>query len=220
MSEADPYPLIVSVDIETTGGTPYNGEMISIGAVVLDGEPGSLIVPDIDSSWCFQANLQRVNGRSEAGTMKWWEQYPYQLSLALDDAMHPKQAMTEFVDFLESFRRKVIFAAWPAAFDWAFVNCYMWHYVGRNPFGYSPFCIKNFALGKYNNVEAILGSRKDAELPDGLIVTPEELSLNEHIALNDAYAQAHIITRLLNEGSNSSSGTDPVWISSVGGSDS
>lgn len=212
-------PLIVSVDIETTGGTPYNGEMISLGAVVLQGPVTDLEVPDIDSSWCFQRNLQRVNGRTEAGTMKWWEQYPLQLSLALDDAIHPKQACQEFVEFLESFETKVIFAAWPAAFDWAFVNCYLWHYVGRNPFGYSPFCIKNYALGQFNNVEAILGSRKDAELPDWLVVTPEELGLTEHLALDDAYAQAHIIKRLLNGWSPSPSGTDSVWISSTDRSD-
>lgn len=190
-------PLLVSVDVEATGPTPANGELLSIGAVALTGSTneGSWKVPSLDTSWVFEVNLMQVNGRTEPTTMKWWEDFPGAYATHRQNTVRPVEAMIAFEHWIESFGRKPIFIAWPAAFDFAFINSYFWQYRGDNPFGYSPVCMKNYALGMTRNIQGILGHRE--EFPEGFVIKPEAVGLMSHVALHDAWVQALMLINML-----------------------
>lgn len=186
-------PAFISVDIETTGPTPCNGEILSIGAVLV--HEGYL---DLKSAPSFSMNLMQVTMARSADTTKWWEQFPLQWNSHREDQETPALAMAQFASWLSIVSTKPIFVAWPAAFDFAFINYYFWKYCNYNPFGYSPVCLKNFALGRLNKPKALLGNREEAQMPEGWLVTPEEIGLTSHIALDDAIAQGYMLQTILN----------------------
>jgi len=191
-------PVFISVDIETTGPTAYNGEICSIGAVAVYDD--GTISP---SEEAFSVNLEWRDGamlhRFDPNTIEWWRQWPKQWEAHRHNPVPPLQAMEAFDSWAVAITKKPIFVAWPVAFDWGMVNYYNWQYLNRNSFGYSPVCLKNFALGKLNKPKALLGNREEAEMPDSWLITPEDLGLTSHIALDDAVAQAHMLKAILND---------------------
>jgi hypothetical protein len=187
-------PVFISVDIETTGPTPYNGEILSIGAVPVHDRWKNL-----KSAPAFSMNLMQVTMAKSVDTMKWWEQWPLQWSRHRDGQQPPNVAMAQFAKWLSDITAKPIFVAWPAAFDFGFINYYFWKHCSYNPFGYSPVCLKNFTLGKLNRPKALIGNREEAEMPEGWLVTPEDIGLISHIALDDAIAQGYMLQHVLSD---------------------
>jgi len=184
---------LVSVDIETTGPAPSVAEMCSIGAVALDD--------DMETAEAFSVNLEfKTPGDPmvEEGTMRWWKHWPEQWNAHRTDVVQIKDAMWKFTDWLEKIRpSKPLFVAWPVGFDWGFVNYYFHKYVGFNPFGYSPLCLKNYAAGVLRHPGMLGSSREEAFMPDDWLVTPEDIGLVPHIAVNDAIAQAMMIRNIM-----------------------
>jgi len=184
---------LVSVDIETTGPSPSVSEMCSIGAVALD--------EDYNRAEVFTVNLEfppAAAHKWDDNTMEWWKQWPEQWEAHRYSPLPVVDAMQMFADWLdEMVEGKPLFVAWPVGFDWGFVNDYFHDYLGRNPFGYSPLCLKNYAAGVLRNPAMLGGSREEAFMPDGWLVTPESIGLLPHIAINDAIAQAMMIRNIM-----------------------
>jgi ribonuclease T len=185
---------LVSVDIETTGPSPSVSEMCSIGAVYLDAD---LEIADI----YFSANLEfppAAAHKWDDATMDWWKQWPEQWEAHRTNPQPVIEVMQKFADFLDDIvPGRPLFVAWPVGFDWGFVNDYFHDYLGRNPFGYSPLCLKNYAAGVLRNPGMLMGNREEAYMPDGWHISPESLGLLPHIAINDAIAQAHMIRNIM-----------------------
>lgn len=183
---------LVSVDIETTGPSPANGWMCSIGAVFLDEDR------NVGKSY-FSINLVKPDwGRENDDTMAWWKRFPEQWKAHRQGCVSVVLGMREFDNWIhDSVPGKPVFVAWPVGFDWGFINYYCHRYLGFNPFGYSPLCLKNYAAGVLRNPGMLMGTREEAGMPEGWLVTPEDCGLLPHIAINDAVAQAYMIRNIM-----------------------
>ena len=59
-----------------------------------------------------------------------------------------RTAMKEFAAHLGELRSqhgKLVFMAYPASYDWQWVNWYLRRFAGENPFGTSGLCLKSYA---------------------------------------------------------------------------
>jgi hypothetical protein len=188
-----PPTVVVSVDIETTGPSPAVGSMLSVGAVAYDEDGAEL--------GDYYATLLEVGhgglvgsppAPRDADTMRWWSQWPDRWEDATRSPRYPTVVMREFAAWVEALPGRPVFLAWPAGFDWSFVSYYLWRYVGRNPFGYSPLCLKAFGAGLVDAPEAMLSSREEGYFPADWVVTPAR----PHHALDDARAQGEMWRRM------------------------
>jgi hypothetical protein len=114
----------VMVDVESDGPIPGDYSMVCFGAVVV--EPGL--------SKTFYGRLKpisekhipaalAVSGFSRAETLEFDE---------------PAEVMSRFAGWLdESCDKRKIFISDNNGFDWSFVNWYLHHFTGANPFGHS-----------------------------------------------------------------------------------
>jgi hypothetical protein len=183
--------VFVSVDVEYTGPSPANGELLSIGCCTVDAESYEI------GRSKFSINLKTPFGLEDPNTMQWWQTQPKAWEIHRQEQVNPVVAMPLWLEWLESLQAKPIFVAWPVGADWNFTNYYLWQITGQNPFGYSPMCLKNYALGVLRRPQGLLGNREEAQMPDNFVVTPESLGLTSHIALDDAIAQAHMLVNIL-----------------------
>lgn len=114
----------IMVDVEADGPCPADYSMVCFGAVVV--EPGlartyysDLVKPVSDK---FIPQALAVSGftreQCEAGR-------------------EPTEAMAEFLGWLRGLGGRLQFVSDNNGFDWQFINWYLWHFTGGNPFGHS-----------------------------------------------------------------------------------
>jgi len=127
---------MVSVDVESAGPNPADYALLSIGACTLLPPRATFyreLRPDKPLSDAQSAQIHRLD----------WQRLN-------TEGLPPAQALRELADWLAETipdPRGVLFVGFNAAFDWMFLNDYYFHYLGRNPFGYSAVDIKSFILG-------------------------------------------------------------------------
>lgn len=114
----------IMVDIEADGPIPGDYSMIALGAVVvrrpLEDTFYAQIKPISDK---FIPEALAVSGFTREATLEFDE---------------PKEAMSRFLEWLaEVSVNKPIFISDNNGFDWQFVNWYLHHFIGKNPFGHS-----------------------------------------------------------------------------------
>lgn len=110
------------VDVEADGPIPGDYSMISFGAVVVEKGLGRTFYREckpISERWLPEALA--VSGFAREQTLTFPE---------------PAKSITEFANWLRGFDEPR-FVADNNGFDWQFVNWYLHHFVGSNPFGYS-----------------------------------------------------------------------------------
>ncbi len=114
----------IMVDIEADGPCPADFSMVCFGAVVV--EPGlsrtyygGLIKP-VSDKWIPEAIAVSGFTREQAQAGR-----------------APADVMAEFVAWLKGLRGQPRFVSDNNCFDWQFVNWYLWHFTGGNPFGHS-----------------------------------------------------------------------------------
>ena len=98
--------------------------------------------------------------------------------------------MTDYCAWVESLARRPVFVAYPAGFDFTFVNWYLIRFVGRNPFSFAALDMKTYAM-------AVLGRRFHETSRRTL---PREWwpSLpHTHVALEDALEQGELFCNML-----------------------
>lgn len=130
--------LFFSVDIETDGPIPGDYSMLSIGCAVFDSDGNQL--------GTFYENLElQEEASSHPDTMKFWSENQEAYDTTRVNMKHAKVVMSDFVNWVDSFRCKPVFVAYPSGFDWTFTYWMMMHYVGRSPFSFSALDIKSYA---------------------------------------------------------------------------
>jgi hypothetical protein len=188
----------ISIDIETDGPCPGINSMLSLGAAVfrLDGqemEHGLLM----GRHWA--ANLLALpEGQQNPDTMKWWKTQPDAWAELEKDVRNPAEAMPDFVLWCNQWRTatapgKLVAVAWPAAFDFSFVNYYCWRFAGENPLGFACMDIRSYAAG-------LVDSDHYYRLPESeikAIAGQKQEGLQDHHALDDAIDQADLMKALL-----------------------
>jgi hypothetical protein len=115
----------VVVDVEADGPAPGIYSMVCFGAVTVESNPQCFdgYTCPISSAWMEDA--LKVSGFNRAEHME----FP-----------SPDNTMRKFDDWLCKLNRggePLVFVSDNLAFDWQFINYYLWRYAGRNQFGFS-----------------------------------------------------------------------------------
>src|SRR3989338_6556001 len=127
--------LYASFDIEADGPCPLKNSMLSFGVVIYDQDGN-----EIDS---FERNLfARTDAVEDIDCLNsFWKQHPDQWDYVHTNQISPRQFVRDFVKFLNG--RSVIWIAYPAAYDWQWLNNYYHLYRDASDpdLGYSAKCI-------------------------------------------------------------------------------
>lgn len=189
----------ISVDVETTGLVPGFNSLLSVGAI------------DIESKRTFQyiiSHTTSFNSRLvwDKSTKEWWhEQYDASVRIRkLYDIQHHsampptsynqnhKECAEHFKEWLDYFQGDKFFVAWPASFDYPYIQHLFLNEGIENPFNYRTIDVKSYACGKLD-IPFEMGHNAIAEKYPWLYEEPKY----PHDALSDAITQANVFERLL-----------------------
>lgn len=187
MQSSNKETVFLSFDIEAVGPSPATGSMVNLGIVGIT----------IDETVVFQAdiNLQELSGAKHTlendafwNDPKRAEAKAYITRGLLKD---PAMAFPELNQSLIRLKEKyhVELVAWPAAYDWQWVNYYFDRFVGSNPLGYTATCIDSYNWG----------ASGQAAMPDMNMMIPVPLEFAAvpiHCGIIDAYRQGVVFVRL------------------------
>ena len=98
--------------------------------------------------------------------------------------------MDRYLQWLQDFNARLVFVAYPVAFDFPFVYWYLKQFTGENPFGYSAIDIKTYDMAMLRKPYRECG--KTSMPSDWLDRLP-----HTHIALDDAIEQGALFCNML-----------------------
>ena len=147
------------------------------------------LYPDADP-----ATLSPVAGsHQDPDTMAWWQTQPDAYAEVLSNCQRPDKALPEFDRWCKSLPGKPVAVAWPAAFDFAFVNYYCHRFAGRNPAGFACLDIRSYANGLARHPDYYgLRERQVRDLAGEV----DKAGLREHVAVDDAIEQGRLFMAL------------------------
>jgi DNA polymerase III alpha subunit (gram-positive type) len=178
--------IYVSIDIETDGPAPGLNSMLALGAVAFHSTGRQL------ATW--YATLHPLKDAfQDTGTMDWWGTQPEAWAEVNKDPRAPELAVPEFAGWVESLAGKPVAVAWPAAFDFAFVNYYCHRFASRNPLGFSCLDIRSYANGLAGRSSYGGLSEERLRAMAGKVETE---GLRDHVALDDAIGQGRLFMAL------------------------
>ena len=155
----------IVVDVEASGLIPGDYSLLSIGAV------------DLNDDGDFYVELKPLNQNFMPGAL---EVCGFDLAKQAKHGLDPKQAIQDFCEWAGEGR---VLVAYNAPFDYAYINWYCYHFLGRNPFCYIPLDILTYYGSKHN----LFPTEALGEIP---------LALPHH-ALGDARMEAKLFKDLV-----------------------
>jgi hypothetical protein len=177
--------IYVSTDVETDGPIPGPHSMLSFASAAYQSDKTLLTT--------FAANLETLPGASgDPRTMEWWSSQPEAWAACRQNARPPEAAMRAYLAWLKGLPGRVVFVAYPAAFDFMFVAWYLVRFTGENPFSHAALDIKSYAMAVLKTpfratVKRMMPRRWFDPLP------------HRHIALDDAIEQGALFCNMLAE---------------------
>jgi hypothetical protein len=178
--------VFVSVDIESDGPAPGLNSMLALGAVAFsqDGE-------ELDDWYLTLDPLP--DAEPSPDTMAWWDTQPEAWAEVSSSRWDPEVAIPLFAAWCEGLPGKPVAVAWPAAFDFAFVNYYCHRFHGSNPLGFGALDIRSYANG-------LAGYRSYYGLPEkqvrAMAGEVDTRGLRPHVAVDDAREQGRLFMAL------------------------
>lgn len=138
--EVESPKVYASLDIEAIGKSPYDGSMISLGVEFVDATTlKSLCSVIID----FEP--QRWQSWDDALKNDFWVENKAELDAIRARAVDIELGMARLVNVVRSAGNNVEWVAYPAAYDWQWINYYVQRYVRREEdralFGYTATCV-------------------------------------------------------------------------------
>ena len=171
----------IVVDVETSGPTPGQYALLSIGACTISDPRQTFYIelqPDVEG---VLEEAMQIN------------------KFSLDDlrktGLPPREALAQFSDWIYGVlpeNRKAVFTAFNAPFDWMFVNHYFYKYLGINPFGHKALDIKAYYMGVYG----VSWSDTSHNKISAKLILNQKLP---HHALKDAVMEADLFEMILEE---------------------
>jgi len=135
--------LYLSFDIEADGPSPAINSMLSLAfsGFVLENNNTSY-----RKIYEWHSNLKPMdNCQSHPDTMTWWNKPENKeaFEFVQQNQRDPLEAFKELHEQITQLQitYKIIPGAWPAAYDWQWVNYYFHKLLGVNPLGFSARCI-------------------------------------------------------------------------------
>lgn len=176
---SDPsHEVYISVDVETSGPTPGEYSLLSMGACAVN-----------DDSQTFECLVKPISDKADPKALSITG---FSLEELRSDGTDPIEAMRLFGDWVKktSENGTAVFVGLNAGFDWSFINYYFHTYTGTNPFGFAPLDIKSLYMGATGcSWHDTRSSRMVAEL--------NPRNTGNHNALTDARAQAELFRLIL-----------------------
>ena len=171
----------IVVDVETSGPTPEQYALLSIGACTISSPRQTFYIelqPDMEGvlEEAMQVNKFSLDDLRKAG-------------------LPPIEALAQFSDWIYGVlpeNRKPVFTAFNAPFDWMFVNHYFYKYLGLNPFGHKALDIKAYYMGVYG----VSWSDTSHNKINAKLILDQKLP---HHALKDAIMEADLFEMILKE---------------------
>jgi len=182
--------IYISIDIETDGPAPGVNSMLALGAAAFTADGAEV------SDWYSTLHPLEDAVQNE-DTMKWWATQPDAWAEVTANCKKPADAIPDFLWWCDSlelrYEAKLIAVAWPAAFDFAFVNYYCHRFGGRNPLGFACLDIRSYANGLARHPD-YYGLRK-AQVR-ALAGEIDKTGLRPHVAVDDAIEQGRLFVAL------------------------
>ena len=179
------HEIYISTDVETDGPIPGPHSMLSLGAAAYTADKTLVST--------FSVNLEQLAGaQAHPKTAEWWSKQPAAWAACRKDPQPPAEAMTKFVSWLRSLSGVPVFVAYPAGFDFMFVQWYLLKFVGESPFSHSALDIRTFAMAVLR-IDYLQSTKRN--MPRRWF---EDLP-HTHIALDDAIEQGALFCNMLQE---------------------
>lgn len=180
-----PREVYVSTDIEADGPIPGRHSMLSFGSVAFDLDGIEL--------GAFERNLETLPDAVGApDTMEWWANHPEAWEACRRNTVNPREAMQDYVAWIDGLDGRPVFVAYPAAYDFMFVYWYLMTFVGRSPFSHSALDMKTLAMALMKS------SYRDStkrNMPREWFPT----ATHSHVAVDDAREQGQLFIAMLRE---------------------
>lgn len=182
----------VSVDVEAASLVPNTNSLLSVGACAYDGDNNFNLYHRVIGG-------TQTNGVEwETSTYEWWTDFEQDAARKRLDALAPRvqpygtellNTAEDFYDWCIGLDDNLLFVAWPASYDYPFIQLLFKNAAIPNPFNYRTVDVKSFACG-------VLGLEFDcdrSEFPEWFAEKPEF----PHDALSDSIAQMHVFQKLV-----------------------
>ena len=175
--------IYVSTDIEADGPIPGPHSMLSFGSAAYRADKTL-----IDT---FSANLETLpEALPHPATMQWWETQPEAWDACRRDTESPEDVMPAYLDWIAGLPGRAIFVGYPAAFDFMFVNWYLYRFAGKSPFHHAGIDIKTYAMVLLKRDYHLCA--KSSFPPAWIDPLP-----HTHVALDDAIEQGALFCNML-----------------------
>jgi hypothetical protein len=180
----------LSIDGETDGPVAGLFSLRSVGMALFSTEGNVL--------WSYEANIKPLpDANVDQKTWSWWTE-PDQKE-AFDHMQRnqrdPREVFQELADKFRQLKQiyKIFVICWPACFDWAFIQFYMYKFVGENPLGRAAKCATSYAwaMAKTSNPNVSINTLLDA--------WDDKRFQHTHKALDDALEQGARFINMLKE---------------------
>lgn len=128
------------VDVESDGAIPYDYSMVCFGSVVVE--------PTLSKTFYGQTKPISEKWNPDALAISGFSREEH---LEFDD---PKIIMGDFLNWIKEVNRngKPIMISDNIAYDFAWINWYFHHFIGKNPFGWSGRRIGDLYCGMQKDV--------------------------------------------------------------------
>jgi len=150
-------------------------------------------LPDKSMVGTFSANLDMLpDAKGHPTTMRWWEGQQEAWKACRTDTRPPEIVMPEYRAWVEQLPGQPVFVAYPAGFDFTFVNWYLVRFAEESPFLYSALDIKSYAM-------AMMKSEFHHTVKRNMPARWFTQRAHSHIALDDAIEQGELFCNMLVE---------------------
>ncbi len=180
--------IFISIDIEADGHVPGLSSMLSCGAAAYNIEKELL--------GTFSCNFELLpDAKPEKRVSDFWEKHQAEYDETRKNMVSPEVGIRQFITWLKetSGNKRPIAVAYPAVYDFPWIDYYTIKYTGRNPFGHSKCIdIKTYAWSK-------LGGKFSYATKRNFPKSWFDPLPHTHIALDDALQQGTLFINMLRE---------------------
>jgi len=183
--------LYFSCDIEADGPIPGPYSMLNFGAAAYLSD-GTLV-------GTHNTNLLQLPppATTDPKTMEWWNRQPEAWAAVRKDPLPPEEAIPEFIEWVEEvstrYKKRPVFVAYPAGYDFMFLYWYMMYFAGYSPFSHSALDIKTLAFAALKN-----GYRRSTKKYMPKRWFNRKLK-HTHVGVDDAIKQGALFCSILKE---------------------
>jgi hypothetical protein len=150
-------------------------------------------LPDKTMVATYSANLDTLPGATgHPRTMRWWQDQQEAWDACRKDTRPPEEVMPEYRAWVEALPGRPVFVAYPAGFDFTFVNWYLVRFAEESPFLYHAVDIKSYAMAMMKS-EFLFTVKRN--MPTRWFTQ----RAHSHIALDDAIEQGELFANMLAE---------------------